>query len=140
MKDISKPKKYSGILVVHQDKCLLCKRNKLGTRPSEWSVPGGNIEKEETPIEAAYREFYEETNVNIDSEIQYIASLLRTNRDATKVKGKMFLFLFDSPIELTPDLINAKDGEEHTECKYFTKEMLPTPISNNLKKIIGMIL
>ena len=133
-------KKAAGILITSNGKCLLCKRNKLGTRPSEWSVPGGNIEKEETPIEAAYREFYEETNVNIDSEIQYIASLLRTNRDATKVKGKMFLFLFDSPIELTPDLINAKDGEEHTECKYFTKEMLPTPISNNLKKIIEMIL
>ena len=140
MMSMTKPKKYSGILVTYKDKCMLCKRNKLGTRPGEWSVPGGNIEKDESPIDAAYREFYEETNVQIEGDIFYVGALMRTNRDATKVKGKMYLYLFDTNTELIPDLIKAKDGEEHTECKYFTKDDLPTPISNNLTKIIQMIL
>jgi 8-oxo-dGTP diphosphatase len=31
-----------------------------------WTFPGGSIEANETPIEAAIREVYEETNLNIE--------------------------------------------------------------------------
>jgi hypothetical protein len=42
--------------------------------------------------------------------------------------------------EVNPDLELASDGSEHTECGYFTYEELPSPIGDQLKKLIGNIL
>jgi 8-oxo-dGTP pyrophosphatase MutT (NUDIX family) len=45
----------------HPKKMLLIRHRKLG----KWMQPGGHIEKFENPIEAAIREVFEETGLNI---------------------------------------------------------------------------
>jgi len=50
----------AGILV-HQQKVLLVKHHKLGF----WLAPGGHLEENELPHEAAEREFWEETGIKV---------------------------------------------------------------------------
>ncbi len=51
-----------AIFVLHEEKVLLIKHKKL----NRWLPPGGCIESDETPDEAALREVYEEVGVHIE--------------------------------------------------------------------------
>jgi ADP-ribose pyrophosphatase YjhB (NUDIX family) len=135
-----KKKRYSGVIVKCNDKVLLCKRNNDGSLPGEWSIPGGKIEIDETPIDGAVREFYEETNLEIVAPITLCGMLKRYTRDGKNVKGLMYTFLMETDSEMIPDLEKAFDGSEHTECGYFTYDELPEPIGEELKKLIKTIL
>jgi len=135
-----KKKRYSGIIVKSNNKVLLCKRNNQGSLPGEWSIPGGKLEIDETPIDGAIREFYEETNFEITKPITLCGMLKRYTRGGESVKGLMYTFLMETDSEIIPDLENAMDGSEHTECGYFTYDELPSPIGDQLKKLIKIIL
>lgn len=133
--------RYSGVLIKHDDKVLLCKRNNKGSLPGAWSIPAGKIEGIETPKQGAVREFYEETNIELSDKIKLIGFINRTNRSGEKNKGLMYVFLSEVGEEVYPDLENAKDGEEHTECGYFSLEKIPIEDKNDqLSKIIKNIL
>jgi ADP-ribose pyrophosphatase YjhB (NUDIX family) len=126
-------KQYAGVIVRANNKCLMCKRSPKQTfLPNVWSIPSGYKEDGETPIEAAVREFYEETaltpNMLVPVSVMY-------NNDNSKVH----LFLMDSIKEIKPDLERAIDGHEHTECAYFSKEELPET-TENLKKVLEILL
>ena len=130
-------KKAAGILVTSNGKCLLCKRNTKGSLPGEWSVPAGGIEKgEEIPL-AALREFYEETNLEIETPLYFVGVIKRYNREGTKQTGVLYLFQTDVDEELYPDLENAHDGHEHTECGYYGIDELPTPMGDTFRKLIS---
>jgi len=133
-------KRYSGVVVKCNDKVLLCKRNNEGSLPGEWSVPGGKIEKNETPIDGAVREFHEETNLNVNSPLTLCGMIKRHNRDGSEVKGLMYTFLMEVNKEMMPDLKGAMDGSEHTECGYFGIDSFPTPIGDQLKTMLTNIL
>ena len=123
-------KRYVGVAVKHQNKLLLCKRNNLGSFPGMWSIPGGKLEENETTQEGAKREFFEETSLNInDVELTFVGLIPRHTRDGKKVKGFMYVYLLNVETPLYPDLLNAIDGEEHTECGYFTLEEIKPEIS-----------
>ena len=116
---------YVGVIVKHKDKCLLCKRNSRGTYPGMWSIPAGKLEKEEDSLQGAKREFFEETNIDIsDKELTFTGIVPRHTRDGKKVKGRMYAYVLNTEEEISPDLENASDGEEHSECKYFTAEQM----------------
>ncbi len=118
-------KRYVGVLVKVDDKCLLCKRNKMGSFPGMWSVPAGKIEEGEETRVAAIREFKEETDLDLNPDnLKFTGMLPRFTRDGKHFKGLMYLYEYNSDTELIPDLENAKDGEEHTECGYFTKKQV----------------
>ena len=51
---------------------LLCKRSPKKSFPNEWSLPSGHIENGETQIEAAYREFKEETDISLPKNLKQI--------------------------------------------------------------------
>ena len=55
------------------------------------------------------------------------------------VSGKVHLYQLKSDSEIYPDLKNAKDGNEHTECQYFKLTDLPE-ISKDLKKVLEILL
>ena len=63
MQDTSKPKLCytAGGMLIHEGKVLLVKHKKLGI----WLNPGGHIDDGELPHEAAEREFFEETGVQV---------------------------------------------------------------------------
>lgn len=135
-----KKKRYSGVVVKSNNKVLLCKRNNEGSLPGEWSIPGGKLEVDETPIDGAAREFYEETNIEITKPLTLCGMLKRYTRDGQSLKGLMYTFLMETDSEIIPDLENAKDGSEHTECGYFSYDELPSPIGEQLKQLLGVLL
>ncbi len=131
-------KKISGIVVKHNDKILLCKRGKNESLPLVWSIPSGHIEDGELPIDAAVREFNEETNLKVDKEKLELVGILngyvKNKTEKTKI---IFIYGFDSDKKIMPDLKKAKDGKEHTKCQYFGKNKLPiTEKNESMMKIL----
>jgi len=135
-------KRYAGVLVKCNNKVLLCKRNNQGSFPGMWSIPGGKMEPGETPIESAKREFFEETDIQIeDAPLEYIDFIPRHTRDGKKVKGIMHIFGLEVENEIFPDLENAMDGEEHTESAYFElSELDPSMCGTELYNVVEKIL
>ena len=135
-------KRYTGVIVKCGDKILLCKRNNLGSFPGMWSIPGGKLEEGETTQEGAKREFFEETAVDIqDQDLVFVGIIPRHTRDGKKIKGLMYVYLLNVENPLYPDLLNAIDGEEHTECGYFTlDEIKPETSGEYFHKLAEIIL
>ena len=133
-------KRYAAVMVKSGDKVLLCKRNNKGTLPGEWSIPCGGLDKDENPVEGAAREYYEETNNKISSPLELCGIITRYGRDGINKKGEMSVYLMEVDEEIMPDLENAKDGDEHDTCGYFTIDDLPTPLGTQLEGIIRRML
>jgi len=135
-------KKYVGVLVKNGDKCLLCKRNAEGSFPGMWSLPAGKIEKNENSKDAAVREFKEETDIDLERKnLEFVGLLPRISRDNSKIKGYMYVYEYFTEVPLIPDLENAVDGEEHTECGYFkVSQILKMETGEHLKKFFKNIL
>lgn len=129
-------KRYGGTLVVVNNECLLCKRNSSGDRPGEWSIPAGKIEPNESLEDGVRREFFEETDSDLKGDIKRVGIILRKNRTGIKSKGLFYVFLSRQNKKLFPDLQNAIDGDEHTECGYFSKNNLPDNVSLGLRRLI----
>ena len=133
-------KKSAGVIVKSGNKCLLCKRSDVETYSGEWSIPGGKVEPGEEIIDAANREFYEETNKTLTGELEFIGVMSRMNRKGTKISSMMYVFLIDVDKPIHPDLENAEYGEEHSECGYFSIDDLPEPLAENLKEHLTNVL
>jgi 8-oxo-dGTP pyrophosphatase MutT (NUDIX family) len=133
---MSKFKKTAGIILKHRDQVLMCKRSPEKTLPNTWSIPSGHIENDESPGNAAVREFYEETNIKVGKNIDFVGFLNRFNDDGTK-RGHMFVFVKEIDEKIEPDLKNAKDGFEHTECRYFKNSNIPK--EDNNEELIDLI-
>jgi ADP-ribose pyrophosphatase YjhB (NUDIX family) len=133
-------KKSAGVIVKSGNKCLLCKRSNVETYSGEWSIPGGKVEPGEEIIDAANREFYEETNKTLTGELEFIGVMSRMNRKGTKISSMMYVFLIDVDKPIHPDLENAEYGEEHSECGYFSIDDLPEPLAENLKEHLTNVL
>jgi ADP-ribose pyrophosphatase YjhB (NUDIX family) len=135
-------KRYTGVIVKCGDKILLCKRNNLGSFPGMWSIPGGKVEEGETTQEGAKREFFEETAINIENEtLTFVGMIPRHTRDGKKIKGLMYVYLLNVESPIYPDLETAIDGEEHTECGYFSLDEISEEKSGEyLPKLIEIIL
>ena len=56
------------------------------------------------------------------------------------LKGLMYCHLLDTEETVYPDLDNAIDGDEHSECGYFGKDELPQPMTKQLNKLLNIIL
>ena len=134
--------RYAGVLVKYKNKVLLCKRNKEKSFPGLWSIPGGKMEEDETTKNCAKREFFEETNINIDNnELRFIGTIPWYSKDKKLIKGFMYVYLLESENQINPDLDTAVDGFEHTDCGYFTiKEIDLLEIGENLYNLIKIIL
>lgn len=136
---MGKFKRSSGVIYVSGDEVLLCKRSPKESLPNVWSVPGGGIEKGESPGQAAIREFNEETSIELEGNIELVGIIDNLNDDGTK-RGNMFIFKTEGK-KVLPDLDKAVDGFEHTECGFFNVESLPEQKENQkLMDIIKKIL
>ena len=120
-------KESSGIIVQFNDRVLLCQRSDNG----KWAIPMGGVEENEDPMDAAYREFYEETNLEIVEPIKYLGKIKRYK--SGKIKSELNLFIFEVNEEIEPNLGHAQDGHEHTECGYFSIEEI-----EDLNMVVGL--
>jgi ADP-ribose pyrophosphatase YjhB (NUDIX family) len=133
-------KKSAGVIVKWDNKCLLCKRSNVETYSGEWSIPGGKIEPDEDIIDAAHREFYEETDKKLTGDLEFLGVMGRMNRKGTKQSSIMYVFTTNVDEPIHPDLENAEYGEEHSECGYFSIDDLPEPIGENLMEYLKNVL
>ena len=121
---MKKFRRSAGVILKYGDEVLLCKRGPKETLPNIWSIPGGGIENSESPGQAAIREFHEETNIEIDTNLDLVGIIDNFNDDGTK-RGMMFVFLQNIKDKKVPDLDKATHGHEHTSCKYFKLDDIP---------------
>lgn len=135
-------RRYAGVVVKCKDKVLLAKRNNLGSFPGMWSIFGGRVEENEDTKDAAKREFFEETSIDIDDQdLSFVGLIPRHTRDGKKVKGLMYVYQLNVDEPIIPDLQNAIDGEEHTEFDYFTDDQIsPEKSGLYLHKLLEIIL
>jgi ADP-ribose pyrophosphatase YjhB (NUDIX family) len=133
-------KKSAGVIVKWDNKCLLCKRSNVETYSGEWSIPGGKVEPDEDIIDAAHREFYEETDKKLTGDLNFLGVMGRMNRKGTKQSSIMYVFTTNVDEPIHPDLENAEYGEEHSECGYFSIDDLPEPIGENLMEYLKNVL
>jgi len=124
----------AGLLVKLGDLILLGRRSKVCESLSGyWAIPGGAIELNETPEEAALREFLEETDVQINQQISYLTRFSTLN-------GGTFFVYYTEVQDLIFPSSDAKDAFEHDEWGFFKieKNCLPTPITKETTKAILM--
>ncbi len=133
-------KQSAGIIVKVNDKCLVCKRTAEINEPSKWAIPMGGIEEGEDPKEAAYREFYEEMGVPVEEDIKPLGKINRYNK-LGGIKTILHVFLLKTDTKIIPDLENAMDGFEHTECDYMTlEEIKGLNMSSGIKEVLTDVL
>lgn len=121
-----------GVLLKYRNKVLLCKRASNKSYPNTWSIPCGHVNKNEPPKIGALRELYEETNIKLN-EINLVGFISKKNL-------LFYVFFKELNQKLYPELENAKDGHEHSECEYFSLEELPSNVDDQLCKIIKKVL
>jgi len=123
-------KQYAGVLIKVKNKFLLCKRSpNAGKYPNIWSIPSGHVDSGERTKEAAIRELAEETEIKIKD-----CTLLSIARDAGRKNGKpgnMFIYLKELNSEVEPVI-----DQEHSEWGYFTKNNLPSPMWDEISKLV----
>jgi ADP-ribose pyrophosphatase YjhB (NUDIX family) len=119
----------AGIIVKCGDEVLLCKRSEDQTYGGVWSIPSGHLNYGEEAIKAAHREFEEEMNLKASKNLKLISFI-------PMGKSLMYVYLMNVKEKIYPDLENAKDGFEHSECGWFTFDNIPEPINKKLKKVI----
>lgn len=134
-------KTYAGVAVKNNNKILFCKRSSKVDYPGIWSIPGGTMEEGEKPHQTARREFFEEMAVDIDHEnLKKIGVIPRYSRDGKKLKGEMHVFEIEPKEIIIPNLDLAIDGDEHTECGYYSlDQMPPSKIGEHLHELLKNI-
>jgi mutator protein MutT len=116
----------SLLLIAKDKKFLLLKRTDNGHKFSGyWGLPGGSVEKDETPLDAVIREVKEEIGLDIPN-----VKLLNTYKYP---HGVINVYVYNST-DFDPTKIVLND--EHTEWKmcsysdiYHMKNMIPTTIA-----------
>tara|TARA_Y100000034_G_C6713913_1_gene315475 strand:+ start:123 stop:545 length:423 start_codon:yes stop_codon:yes gene_type:complete len=123
-------KEYAGVLLQVQKEFLVCKRSpNAGKYPNIWSIPSGHVDPGERPKPAAIRELWEETQIKIKD-----CTLLSIARDAGRKNGKggnMFIYHKVLKEKIEPVL-----DQEHTEWRYVTKNDIPSPMWDEISKLI----
>lgn len=97
------------------EKILLMKRaDSKKMMPGRWEFPGGGVEEDETPEEAALRELEEETGLEEEMSVRGESAEIDT------VHGRLRIF---------PFLVETVEGKialsrEHTDYKWISKDEL----------------
>lgn len=109
-------KPYASIVIIEttQNKILLLKRSETAPEyPGLWNLPGGHIEGDETPLEAAFREVQEETDL-------WLGSTENTDCLVT-IRG---VVVFHVPIYIAPSVLEDAEAtpvtlnEESSEYRW----------------------
>ncbi len=102
----------AGGMLIHEGKVLLVKHKKLGI----WLNPGGHIDKDELPHQAAEREFWEETGVKVVAFDPFVESLVGGGEDST---------FFPNPISTNVHWVNHESYDLRMQAED-TSKRVPT--------------
>ena len=132
--------KSAGLLIIKNNKILLL--HPTGADENIYSIPKGHIEKNETTIEAAIRETYEEAGIIInDYDINKTEHIIEYRNKHGKLYKNVYYFIVHIPDELYPDKldINQLQKEEVDIGKFFTKEEASEKIFWRFKEMLNYI-
>lgn len=126
----------AGLLLIHNNRILLC--HPTG---SPWfntfTIPKGKIEKNESIIEGAIRETYEETSILIDKNNIKPKNLRIIEY---KNKGTIYKKLFYYPIYLNNDIKNLKLQKDEIDwAGFLTKKEAKNKIFWRFKEMLSFI-
>lgn len=106
------------IIIKNGDEVLL-----LQKPTGKWTLPGGHIQKNESPLNALKRELYEETQIKLSGEPKLLYKTLNNEN------GTYFIFIYETDNKIEPIL-----DEEHISWNYYKKEDFPENIDTGLEK------
>ena len=106
----------SAGIVVNNGKVVLAYQT---INPS-WSFPKGHVDKDETPLETAKREVYEETGIKDLNFVKKLGTYVREVKGRSDIKKRMIIFLFTTK----QDKIKPID-QDNPECKWFKINDVP---------------
>jgi len=105
-------------IVQHGDQILLI-RNPY-TRPGEWTLPGGGVQKNETQEQAVIREVEEEVGLKV-SDLKFLDELITTHQYKQDT-----VYCFSAEVANTDFVLNHNEIEE---ARWFPRKDLPSTIS-----------
>ena len=108
--------KRRATVIYRRDKQILFVRK----RKAKWNLPGGRVEQDETPLQAALREMAEETGLAFD-QLSYVSEY---------EQDKVIHFLFEAKLTLAQ---KPRPGNEIDDCRWFKAKHV------NKRKVRGAI-
>lgn len=109
---------------------LLLYRSHTKHHTNVWEMPGGNLDHNETIIDAVRRELHEELGIEVDTSALTLVHVLHTHGTDTHKIG--FYFVADTwhgqPYN--------KEPHKHREIAWFTLDALPEDISASARQVL----
>jgi len=124
---------FSGVMIKCKNKVLLCKRREdipNTALPEYWSVPAGYVEPNECIKDCAIRETWEETKINLEPKNVKFLSAFPAHGG-----GVFYDYVCEIEEELEPII-----DEEHSDWGYFSKDEIPTPITDEMRNDVLLAL
>ncbi len=112
-------------------KLLLLQRASNKLEPGRWGVPGGKLEKGETPEQAAVRELSEETGISVESpsQVRYVGALY------IRKPGVDYIYhLLRVQVEQMPDISLSNEHENYKWASL--KDLEEMPLMTGGKEIL----
>jgi 8-oxo-dGTP diphosphatase len=124
----SDPKVAVEILVEEQSKILLVKRlNDPGK--DQWSLPGGYMDSDEAPEEAAARECKEETGLDVT-----VTGLLAVMQDREYPNSADVVIAYSAKIKAG----SLSAGDDAGEVRFFPRTSLPPVAFRVARRVLGL--
>lgn len=98
----------AAVYIEYNDKILLLHRQDNKSQGNKWGIPGGKVDKEETPLQAAIREVKEETGYDISE--QAIENLGRVYIEYNE-KDHFIYHMFRTQLQKDPEAVKINFNE-----------------------------
>ena len=121
----------TGIIKCNNEYLIVQRSNTDDFLPGIWEFPGGNIEENETILEALKRELKEEIGYELDTNNEKIVHFY------DEIKDSLHYIELDFLIKVNTEDINIKLSNEHDDYKWVTKKsnLLDDFIKDKIKDV-----
>lgn len=98
----------AAVYIENEGQILLLHRQNNKSQGNKWGIPGGKVEKKETPLQAAIRETKEETGIDISSQP---IEILKTVYIEYSEKNHFIYHTFRTKLKADPSMVKINFNE-----------------------------
>lgn len=131
--------RFADVLVFRGDKLLILNRvGEKGAVSNDWCIPGGHVDPGETFLQAAKRELFEETGIDMSEELLMPVGKYIPKRKGIEIHYFMCYIDPDAPANI------LVDGEEETGSEWINPHTeldqynFIFDMKDNIKRILGI--